>query len=33
MLDEEGYTNLVGLQGGTNAFLRVFDHRLRPRGE
>ncbi len=26
------YTNIVGLQGGVNGFLRVFDARLNPKG-
>lgn len=26
------YTNIVGLQGGINGFLRVFDTRLNPKG-
>ncbi|KAI7844754.1 hypothetical protein COHA_001637 [Chlorella ohadii] len=30
-LEEEGYTNIVGLQGGVNGFLRVFDARLNPK--
>lgn len=31
-LDEEGYTNIVGLQGGFNRWTRTFDNSLRRRG-
>lgn len=31
-LEDEGYTHIVGLQGGMNALNRIFDLKLNPRG-
>ncbi|KAL4443416.1 hypothetical protein ABPG75_011153 [Micractinium tetrahymenae] len=31
VLEEEGYTNIVGMMGGFNAFYRTFDNRLNPK--
>lgn len=33
VLEEAGYTCLVGLKGGYSAFIREFDFKLNPRGE
>ena len=32
LLDEEGYTNIVGMKGGFNEWFEIFDNKLQRRG-